>query len=338
MKIKSLLSCFYWFPCLLSTIIYCAGVHAQEGLPVYFDYLADNYYLIHPAMAGAGQGGRVRLTARKQWFDVERAPALQTFNISGRLSEKSGLGAILFNDRNGYHAQTGMRLTYAHHLRFSKSMEDLEQLSFGLSAGWMQSRLDESEFFSMVPDPLISGTSGTVTYFNADIGISYHIYEFFSHFSVRNLLGKGVDLFSARQFDNMRRYLLSAGYVFGKQQWQYEPSVMLQYAEFTSEFSMDFNIKVYRDMEFGKVWGGLSYRQSLDGAEYDVGSGVKTQYLQLFSPFLGVNVGNFMFGYIYTYQGNSVRFDQGGYHQLSLGYDFMKGSKRYDCNCPAVNY
>ena len=47
---------------------------AQEGIPVYFDYLSDNYYLVHPSMAGIGEGGKIRLTARKQWFSVEEGP------------------------------------------------------------------------------------------------------------------------------------------------------------------------------------------------------------------------------------------------------------------------
>ena len=50
------------------------------------------------------------------------------------------MGAIVFNDRNGYHSQKGVKLTYAHHLRFSRSTLDLNQLSFGMSAGLVQSQ------------------------------------------------------------------------------------------------------------------------------------------------------------------------------------------------------
>ena len=38
----------------------------------------------------------------------------------------------------------GVILTYAHHIMFSRSKYDLNQLSFGLSAGLMQQRLDET--------------------------------------------------------------------------------------------------------------------------------------------------------------------------------------------------
>ena len=51
---------------------------AQETLPIYADYLSDNVYLLHPAAAGIGDCGKIRLTARQQWLGVDDAPALQT--------------------------------------------------------------------------------------------------------------------------------------------------------------------------------------------------------------------------------------------------------------------
>ena len=42
--------------------------NAQEGVPVYSDYLSDNYYLIH-LHGWCCNCAKVRLTARKQWFD-----------------------------------------------------------------------------------------------------------------------------------------------------------------------------------------------------------------------------------------------------------------------------
>ncbi len=105
-------------------------INAQEGIAVYSDYLSDNYYLIHPSMAGASNCGKIRLTGRQQWFGQEDAPALQTFSFNTSLDEDgtSGIGMIFFNDKNGYHSQRGGKLTYAHHLRFSRSTIDLTLL------------------------------------------------------------------------------------------------------------------------------------------------------------------------------------------------------------------
>lgn len=311
---------------------------AQEGIPVYFDYLSDNYYLVYPSMAGISEGAKIRLTARKQWFNVDEAPSLQTLNANFRVGERSGIGGILFNDSNGYHSQTGFKATYAHHLQLAGDFRTLNQLSFGLSAGVILSSLDETEFRSVIPDPVISGVKNTTSYFNVDLGVSYSLFEFYAHAAVLNILGSGRDLYTAAEFDNLRRYLFSVGYVFGRNT-RIEPSVLFQLTEFTQEKTVDFNAKVYKDVSFGTIWGGLSYRRSFDGAQFQTNGSFGEQRLQLFTPIIGVNVNQFLFSYNYSYQSGDIRFDNGGFHQITLGYDFGQSDdgKRYDCYCPAAN-
>lgn len=310
---------------------------AQEGIPVYFDYLADNYYLVYPSMAGISGGGKIRLTARKQWFNVNEAPSLQTLNGNFRLGESnSGIGVILFNDANGYHSQSGFKGTYAHHLKMGGDERHLNQLSFGLSAGAILSSLDETEFRSVIPDPAITGVKNTVGYFNVDLGMSYNIMDFYAHVAVLNLLGSGRDLYTAIEFDNLRRYLFSVGKIFGKNEWQYEPSVLLQMTEFTQEKTVDINGKVYKDVDFGRIWGGISYRRSFDGGQFQSNGTLGDQSLQLITPIIGANIKNFMVSYNYSYQMGDIRFDNGGFHQITLGYDFGQTERRYDCYCPAA--
>ncbi|MEP2056419.1 MAG: type IX secretion system membrane protein PorP/SprF, partial [Maribacter litoralis] len=318
--------------------------NAQEGIPVYFDYLSDNYYLVFPSMAGIGEGGKIRATARKQWFDVDDAPSLQTINAHFRLGDSpSGIGAIIFNDANGYHSQTGLKLTYAHHLRMGGSdVRQLNQLSFGLSATVLQSSLDETEFRSVTPDPAVSGIKLSSSYSNVDIGVSYNYGEFYSHFAVTNALtGSKRNLYYRDRndnpdelvIDNIRRFLVSAGYVFGRSEWQVEPSVLFQLTEFTKEKTMDINAKVYKDVDFGRIWGGLSYRRSFDGAQYQTNGTFGEQRLQLITPIVGANIKNFMVSYNYSYQMGDIRFDNGGFHQITLGYDFGQTERKYDCYC-----
>ncbi len=61
---------------VIITIVFSLVVTSQEGLPIYTDYLTDNYYLIHPSMAGAANCAKIRLTARQQWFGQDDAPKL----------------------------------------------------------------------------------------------------------------------------------------------------------------------------------------------------------------------------------------------------------------------
>jgi type IX secretion system PorP/SprF family membrane protein len=320
--------------------VFTHSVSAQEGLPIYSDYLTDNYYLLHPSMAGISNCNKVRLTGRQQWFGDENAPSLQTMSINGRIGETpSGVGAIFFNDKNGYHSQTGAYLTYAHHLMFSRNTIDLNMLSFGLSAGLIQYKLDETAFLEF--DPIIAGIEQSTSDFNIDFGFSYHFINFYAHVTIKNVLAnEGVNINEQGvSYDNLRSYLFSAGNVFSKlgSDWSFEPSLMFAYKDATKESFIDVNFKSYRELDFGNVFAGISYRRSFDGAEFTTGSGVSSQKLQYFTPILGAEYNNFMFAYTYSYQANSIVFNNGGYHQVTLGYNFGCKKEKYDCKCPSVN-
>ena len=314
---------------------------SQEGIAVYSDYLSDNYYLIHPSMAGASNCAKIRLTARKQWFDQADAPALQTVSFNGRIGEKSGAGIILFNDKNGYHSQKGMKLTYAHHIMFSRDEIDLNQLSFGISTLFIQSQLDETDFLQSGDfDPIINGMIvQNASYFNVDFGASYNYLDFYVHATVHNAIDAKRKIYTDSESTNLKKYLLSSGYVFGnKNNLLWEPSILFQLVDKTQEKSIDINLKAYKNLDFGKIWGGISYRRSFDGAQYLNGSGaVIAQKLQYITPVIGVNYNNLMFAYTYSKLSGDVNFDNGGYHQITLGINLFCKREKYECNCPAIN-
>lgn len=331
------------FLLIVSFLIATQIGRAQEGLPIYSDYLTDNYYLIHPSMAGVANCAKIRLTARAQWFGQDEAPNLQTLSVNSRIGDSpSAVGGIIYNDKNGFHSQSGAYLTYAHHLMFSRNEIDLNMLSFGLSAGFIQYRLDQTEFFEDGPDPIVLEQQLSASNFNLDFGFSYHLINFYAHATVKNVLNnEGINVNEqGLTFDNLRTYLFSAGNTFSKfnSDFSFEPSVLFIYREATEEALFDVNMKVYKNMDFGMLWGGLSYRRSLDGAEFVQGSGnVSSQKLQYFTPFVGVDYNNFVFAYTYSYQANSVVFNNGGFHQITLGYNFSCRREKFECNCPAVN-
>ena len=325
---------------LLALLIVAQFSHSQEGLPVYSDYLSDNYYLLHPSMAGAANCAKLRLTARQQWLGQKDAPALQTLSFNGALGERSGGGIIIYNDKNGYHSQTGMKLTYAHHIMFSRDDVDLNQLSFGMSAGFVQSNLDETSFYENNPgfDPVVFGSIQKSTYFNVDIGASYNFLDFYVHFTVKNVLASDRKLYTGFEPVNLKRAILNAGYTFGDAEGiQWEPSFMFQLVTLTQEKTVDLNLKAYKELDFGKLWGGISYRRSLDGAEYVQGNNVASQKLQYITPILGLNFKNYMFSYTYSHLLGTVKFDSGGFHQITLGINLFCKPEKYHCNCPAIN-
>jgi len=321
-------------------VVITQSINSQEGLPIYSDYLTDNFYLLHPSMAGVSNCNKLRVTGRQQWFGNDDAPSLQTMSVNGRIGESaSGVGAIVFNDQNGYHSQSGAYLTYAHHIMFSRNTIDLNMLSFGLSAGMIQYKLDETAFLEF--DPIIAGIEQSSSDFNVDFGFSYHFIDFYAHATVKNVLkNEGININEQGVvYNNLRTYLFSAGNVFSRfgSDWSYEPSLMYAYKDATKESFIDFNFKTYYDLDIGNVFAGISYRRSFDGAQFTDGSGISSQKLQYITPVVGAEYNNFMLAYTYSYQSNSVVFNNGGFHQITLGLNFGCKREKYDCNCPSVN-
>lgn len=304
-----------------------ALAHAQDGVPVFADYFVDNLYLLHPSSAGAADYSKLRVTARQQWLSQEQAPNLQTLSFNTRLNDRSGFGAIAFRDQNGFNSQLGGYLTYAHHIRFSRSAVDLNQLSFGLSAGIIQSRLDETQFDPSNFDPIVAGIIQSSSYFNIDFGLSYNLLNFSTHFTVKNLLFQNRSLFTEDfEPNNQRSYNFSSAYFIGSSGfWSYEPSFLFQWRERTGESSIDVNFKAYREVDFGRIWGGLSYRRSLDGAQALVDTEITNQKLQFFSPVIGINYNKFIFAYTYSQQIGAIRLQNSGFHQITIGYNFLEG-------------
>ena len=269
------------------TVLFCTNFNAQEGLPLYSDYLTDNYFLVHPAMAGAELfGGKARMTARKQWFDQENAPELQTFSTAYRFSDRSGVGAVLFNDKNGYYSTKGFQLTYAHHILFDDKAgscscfypnheNPINQLSFGLSVGMTQNALDQTSFDLTIFDPLITGVRRNIHFLNMDVGVSYLRSNFFAHFTIKNLLFSPHNLYGDfnypynRSSTNYRKLIASAGlFLYTEKTWIFEPSALFQYSETTQEKFMDINFKAYYNLEKGRIWSGVSYRFGFENASF----------------------------------------------------------------------
>ena len=333
--LKKVINNFLIFSVLLLSFI----ATAQEGLPIYSDYLTENYYLIHPSMAGVSQCSQVRLTARKSWLGQEDAPGLQTIAYNGRISQRSGIGFNAFADQNGFHSQSGVYGTYAHHIMFSRDETDLNMLSFGLSAGFLQYRLDQSSFI-VGTDRLVDGVNRNEVNFNMDIGMSYNLGNFFTHFTIKNLLeNEGINN-DAQVTSNLTNYMLSMGFVIqprNRNVW-FEPSVLIQHRPALNATIGDFNGKIYRQIKDKLLYLGFSYRNSFSNVTFEENNSIVEEQLKYISPFVGIKLSKLSFAYTYTQQLNSSVFQQSGFHQITIGYDFKCRKKRYHCNCPAINY
>jgi len=303
---------------------------AQGVFPIYTDYLSDNIFLIHPSAAGIGNCAKLRLTYRQQWKETSDAPSLQTLSFHSRISEKAAVGGILYNDENGYHAQKGFVGSFAYHLNFGME-EALNQLSFGISFMYIQNSIDQRSFTSQIPDPIITQIVESNSYYSADFSIAYHFLDTFSYLTIKNIfLNSNENDQTTFSTLNLRRYLLTFGNYFGRgNDFQFEPSIMGQYIERTGEVFVDFNFKTYKIFKDNKqLWAAISYRQNFEKTTMES--------LKQITPILGFDYKKFMFSYTYTHQIGDIAFDNGGFHQITLGIN-MFCKKQRATGCPNVN-
>ena len=312
---------------LLFIVFLVTKSYSQENLPIYTDYLSDNVFLVHPSAAGIGNSSKLRFTARQQWADVPNAPSLQTLSFHTKIDEysKAGYGFVLFNDKNGFHSQKGVQGAFAYHLPLSDA-SFFEQLSFGLSFTFVQNQSDQRAFFG---DPAIAQIIESTSYYNADFSVAYHRGGLSTYFTIKNLLLTAKNKLNQSEPLDLRNYVFSAGYYYGKDNFiQLEPSVMLQFKESIGQREVDFNIKAYKTISQTQLWAALSYRRSFDANPID-----NSQFL---SPIFGVNYENLMFSYAYTKPMNDIVLTNTGFHQVSVGMNLWTRERR-GAACPNIN-
>jgi len=121
-----------------------------------------------------------------------------------------------------------------------------------MSAGFVQSQLDETSFYDNNPelDPAIYGIVQSASYFNMDIGASYNFLDFYVHATVKNVLASDRKLYTDREPVNLRRFILNSGYTFGEEDGiLWEPSFMFQLVTQTQEKTVDLNLKAYKELD-----------------------------------------------------------------------------------------
>ena len=302
------------------------GASAQQ-VPLYSQYML-NGFLINPAVAGSEGYTAVNLTAREQWIGMTHAPGTYALSFQTRILKKSyiskgssvrrrrttnsrggkvGLGTYLFTDRNGAVERTGIKATYAYHIKFRNS-----QLSFGLSAVAYQFKLNEDLIKLADPgDELWLGAHTSVLIPDADFGVYYTARNYWGGFSVDQLFESILKIGDSGydRYVMERNYYLIGGYDFElNRDLIFSPSTLVKYAE-NGKFQADISGKFYFNQTY---WGGLTYRTG-----------------QTIIVMAGVSVDRFIFGYAFDIGLNSIMKHSYGTHEFTFIAKFGDNARRY---------
>tara|TARA_R110000868_G_scaffold149519_10_gene372010 strand:- start:4614 stop:5612 length:999 start_codon:yes stop_codon:yes gene_type:complete len=305
-----------------------ATSYGQElNLPVFTQYLADNNFVVSPTYAGIGDNLRIRANGLTQWVGIKDAPDNQSLYADFRIADRSGVGISLYNDKNGYTAQTGVKFSFAHHLILD--YYEKQYLSFGISYNINNFKININNFNPTyeipIVDPFITDNR-SISNNNFDVGALYRNKGYYLSFNASNILAKDIRNFSGVEPDLLLNYQVFTGYVFKSKtnsKIEFEPSVYYQLFANDKRSSTDINFKFRKYNKYEDYyWAGISYRFLNDQLLKPLNVG----------PMFGFKKANFYFGYSYQITMNQLSSFNSGTHVVTIGFDFLQSIS----NCPCT--
>lgn len=140
------------FTFIAAYVILTTSLQAQVD-PLYSQYL-NNPFLINPAYGGMNKSMNLMAGYRKQWAGFDGSPS--TISATGHTSlfdNRMGAGLIISQDMIGENTNLFVQATYSYKVRF----DDFRYISFGLQAGFMNFKSDNSELNIADPgDPVFA--------------------------------------------------------------------------------------------------------------------------------------------------------------------------------------
>jgi type IX secretion system PorP/SprF family membrane protein len=299
----------------------------SQQVPLYSQYML-NGFLLNPAIAGAEGYTAVNLTAREQWIGFQDAPGTYALSFQTRVLKKSyisksssvkkrqrygsrsgrvGVGGYVFNDRNGAVERTGIKVSYAYHMRFHNS-----QLSMGLAASAYQFRLNDEKIILENPDDdFWNNAHGTTFIPDADVGIYYDARNWYVGFSADQLFESVIKLGNTGydQYKMERNYYLLGGYDYEvNDRIIITPSTLVKFSE-SGAFQADLSGKVYYNQTY---WGGLTYRTG-----------------NALIIMAGLSIDRLIFGYAFDISMSSIMKHSFGTHEFIFAAKFGDNARRY---------
>jgi len=156
----------------LGLVVLSSGIQQASAQldPLAAQYYS-NQYLANPAFAGAtGEGLKVNAAYRKLWSNIDGAPKTQNITADYGFNNKVGMGLNVNNESAGLQRQTRVVASYAYHIPLSSGGQ---QLHFGISAGFLSERLENSDIYGNPNDVLVGNYNGRKTYLDGDFGAAY---------------------------------------------------------------------------------------------------------------------------------------------------------------------
>ena len=284
------------------------NVSLAQQLPQFTSYQLSPF-LYNPAFAGVDGTTKLNSVIRNQWSGVREAPQTDVISGYGLLrNEIMGLGATAFKDVAGADSLRGITLSYAYHLRVKNDMS----LSLGLSAGFLQYRLDHTivnpydDGDPVFNSPILSSVVPTATF-----GAYLYADNFYVSVALPQLLSSTFTVKDEYNDNSLieggltNHIFVSSGYIKDiNDAFTIEPSLLLMLSS-PAPASVELMTKLtYKDL----LWTALSYR-----------------FNDAVCMYIGVDIDErFYVAYAHDFVASELSTVTSGTNEFKLGFRFNK--------------
>lgn len=293
----------------ISTLVFGFSLASfGQQIPQYSQYMLNDY-ILNPAMTGQHDYWEVKSNNRLQWIGITDAPRTFILSAHGPFKKYNmGMGGSVFADITGPTSRVGFYLSYAYHLKLSKSLK----LGMGLSFGLLQYRIDGTKVTLYDNgDPVFVNQMMTVYTADATFGLNLKHKNFNFGISLPQIIGNDLKFLENQedpQSQLARHYMAMGGYTFHVGDFGIMPNLLVKYV-FPTMPQFDAGLKFdWRD----QFWIGASYRHD-DAVSFLGGLSYKDFLLVAYS---------------YDMSTSNLRNYSDGSHELMIGVRFRPWKKK----------
>jgi type IX secretion system PorP/SprF family membrane protein len=292
------------------------AVAAKAQDEAIFGHYLVNPMLINPAYAGFNDNVQIFGHLRNQWSGFQGAPKTYAMTIDLPMTEKVGLGGMIFSEKFGPTDRLRGQVNYAY--RYANKGY---KWSIGFSTEFDRNKIDPSlntASNSLVDlnDQLVMERIKGVTFFDASFGGAAVIKDqIMLSASLTNLIrarvgGDTDPLKKSKTFG--RQFILMGGYRVKKSQVTIEPSLQL-HKVLDAPFEVDVNVKALAFDE--KLIAAISVRPGNSGQ---------------IALLMGTRQPSFSLFYSYNYSTAEFNAYSRNAHEVTVGLNFQKADKKID--------
>ena len=311
---------------LFIACFFVAAFSKAQQLPLFTQY-QENAGIINPAVVNSNyilyeNNISFGLSFRKQWVGLANSPETQTLHGEYLYAQPGAFGWIaggyILNDQTGPTSFTG---AYGRVAGIITDDPYYGGLSFGLSFGAVQYRVNASEIKLTEPNDILTADDQSRVY--PDFGLGVYYYRQIEHgfldgdhvyagLSIPQVFGLNLEFKDETgDFSTLRvqhYYALLGVYHYLKNDSHLEPSIWVRYTP-NAPVNIDFNVR-YRMVS--NFW---------------IGTGVSTagNYHLEAGYIIGENAGwdsHLIIGYGFDYSFSTFGPDAGSAHEINLSYSF----------------